>query len=153
MEKKNLPSVDEIKSLLLHALYLNKDDGYCIETKKAYVILGMDFETSDNEINEIYPSGLNKFQTDIRIAVERLRKENIILDFKDSGRGIWKLSPNGIIEARKLYIETFKEDPHESQDEITKSDIEQIEKENNFSEGQKKNRLSSYYERKGKIRT
>ena len=146
-----IPKEKELKLALLKELYYSKD--YSLKTDNAYSMLFEYFDITEEEMNVQYQNSPGKFQTDVRYAVRHLKDEGYILHHSNSDFGIWKLSDKGITEARKLYIDTYHEDPHESQDEIVKSDIEQIESENNFTEGQKKERLSAYYERKSIIRT
>jgi hypothetical protein len=147
-----IPSEDEIKPVLLKILYDRKD--YSIKIEKAYsFVLEYFDEISDEELRIKYSlTEENKFKTTIRFARNKLKNEGYILAPSISGHGIWKLSEKRIIQGRKLFIETYNEDPHESLSDIIEDDIKLIESENNFSEGLKKERLSSYYERKSKLR-
>ena len=144
-----IPKEKELKLALLKELYYSKD--YSLKTDNAYSMLFEYFDITEEEMNVQYQNSPGKFQTDVRYAVRHLKDEGYILHHSNSDFGIWKLSTKGIVEGKRLYIETYGYDPHESLDEI-KLDIKQIEKENDYTEGEKEERLSSYYERNPEVR-
>jgi len=147
-----IPNKNELKSALLKELYYSNDFTMTVDVACSRVLESFP-EISEDEINLLYHRGVSKYKNSVEHAVKDLKDEKFVFRHPESGHGIWKLTEIGIREARKLYIKTYGYDPHESIDEIIKSDIEQIESENDFSEGQKKERLSTYYERKREIRS
>ena len=146
-----IPKDNELQSVILMELYCSQD--FALKTDRAYSRVLEYFENiSEDAINIVYHGSNSKFENSVQFAVMHLKGEGYIVHHKISGFGVWKLSERGIAEARRHYVETYGYDPHISITDVIISDVEQVENENDFSEGKKKYRLSSFFERKAKIR-
>ena len=147
-----MPSEKEIRSALLRELYAAKD--FSLKTTEAYGRTYEYFETkiSDDDVQFSYGNSYSKWANEVQWVRQHLVSEGYILPPSKSGRGKWKLSEKGVSFARKLYIDSYGDDPHESINDIAKIDIANFEDEHEVFEGKKKERLSSYYERKAENR-
>lgn len=156
-----IPNENIIKDIILKHLYTKKENNFSINSQDMYKELieegwyGTE-DLTEQEINEPYRNSFSEWANKVQWAVKHLKDENLLLDTKDSGRGIWKLSEKGIIEARNRWKE-INDGKDIYDNELAMSidnDLSEFEEEINIThkEGTLKPILSSRYERNSELR-
>jgi hypothetical protein len=156
-----IPHDNIIKDIILKHLYTKKNHNFSISSQDMYQEL-IDEEwygTEDltfEETNVKYQQSASLWANRVQWKIKHLKDEGLLLPTNKSGHGIWQLSPNGVIEARRRWLEmTDGEDLYLNSIELAiKNDVEIFESEVELGrEGQVKEVLSSKYERNLKLRT
>ena len=156
-----IPSEKIIQDIILKHLYTKRGNNFAIKAQDMYNELidsgwyGTE-ELTEQEINQPYQNSYSEWANKVQWAVKSLRADNFLLAKESSGRGIWKLSEIGIIEARNRWKE-INEGNDIYIDELInsiESDLSEFESEINIThkEGAVKQVLSSRYERNLELR-
>lgn len=147
-----MPTEVQIRNALLQELYTQKTFSLSAQNA-AYAISDGYFDISQDELNERYGNSRSKWVNRVQVVRNHLVDQGIILPTNISGRNIWKLSDQGIIEAKRIYLLYNEDDPHE--DILSRQinqDLVDLSEEEGSIEGAFKFRLSNYYERDPSIR-
>ncbi len=95
------PSYKEIETPLLLNIY---NQGGEVNPSSCYESLGKAFGLSNEDMNELIPDDSNRSQWKnmVQWAKRKLVDYKYIYNANESGRGIWKLTPEGISKAESL---------------------------------------------------